>query len=277
MNQQISRNDRHKESRDAQVRRKSAPLDFRIFKGEDLDDERIRSLWNFRRRFVKNKPHVEDSVDFARFQSGLRRSKAVVVGADACGTPHVLLVLVVCDDAERRERILNWEYAFFSPEHRGEARIYVIWWWLIARNVLEVRGWSVWCAAWTYPASYFVLRGNMPGLVSLQSPGLSPNARDALLRFGRDITDGAFDTSTGVRNMPTIPLEAIDDRPNRALMKEAHREYITANPRWAEGYTLAVVAPVSAISLGSIALTVARRSLRTLRKAKTKKNHTRKD
>lgn len=244
------------------ARRKRAPLRYRILEGKDLVESEIRALWVFRRQFVALKPHVPDALDFERFQRFLQRARSVVVANDAAGAVQIMLVLAVRDDAERRERILNWEYAFFAPEYRRDTRMYAIWWWLILRQAIEVRGWSVYCAAWAYPASYLVLRGNLPGLVSLQSAGLSEKDREVLLRFGRAVADGSFDETTGLRNMPTIPQERLDERQSRAIMVQARHEYLAANPRWAEGFTMAVVAPVSIASLGSIAWTVARRSLR---------------
>lgn len=237
------------------------PLRYRRCSGASLAASEIRELWTFRLRFVTLKPHVSDEADFERFRNFLRGADTVIAARDEAGIVHALLVLAVRDDVARRERILQWEYAFFSPEHRRAPHMYAIWWWLILHNVLAVPGWSVWCTAWAYPASFLVLRQNLPGLVHLQTPGLSDSSRDVLLRFGRHVQDGSFNETTGVREMPTIPLEGIAGG-SKGSTARAWDEYVAANPNWADGFTLEVGAPVSLVSLGSIASTIARRSLR---------------
>lgn len=249
-------------------------LDYRILEGNEVDASLTRALWTFRRRFVRLKPHVSESVDFERFSHFVRHAANIVVVFDAAGEVQMTLMLAIRDDAERCERLLNWEYCYVSPEYRGISRMYAIWLWLIVRNIVRVAGWSTWCVAWAYPASYLVMHNSLPGLVSLQSEGISEQAREVILRFGRNIGDASFDEMTGVRNMPTIPLERFDERPGRAAELQGRREYIAANPKWAEGYTLAVVAPVSIASLGSIAWTVARRSLRYVKRFHLSTHHT---
>lgn len=235
-------------------------LRYRMLDATALDEETLRAMWRFRLRFVALKPHVAEEQDFASFTAFFRKAHTVVLARDAAGEIQVMLAMAVRLDAGRRERLLVWEYTFFAPEHRRDPRMYAAWWWLIARRVVPSSGWSTWCVAWTYPASYVALRNSLPGIVSLRGPGISEAARGVLTRFGRDVGGASFDEATGVRDMPTIPREPFQVRPGRGAKARAGQEYVEANPRWAEGKTLAVVAPLSLGSLGSIAWAVAQRA-----------------
>ncbi len=235
-----------------------------------VDTPTLQAMWRFRLRFVALKPHVSEEQDFAAFSAFFRKARTVVLACNAAGEIQVMLVLAVRRDAERRECVLVWEYAFFAPEHRRDPRIYAAWAWLTARNVEPMPGWSTWCAAWTYPSSYVSLVNLVPDFVSLHHPRIGEAARDVLTRFGRDTGGASFDEATGVRDMPTIPREPFEPRAGGTPSARAGREYIEANPRWAEGRALAVVAPLSLRSFGRILRVVALRQFHRLRRLRRK-------
>lgn len=209
--------------------------------------ELLRELWTVRLANIQLRPEVDEAADFAEFVSVFDRTGAgAAVFRDTRGQVRGFYSFFHTPREVDGKRcvIFGGDYLFFDDPYRGhpllvfsEMRTLLI---PMLRHILHPQ----FVTGVVYPNSYVLLSTTISRHVwNLRHVDITERARTLLIEHARSIYAEAFDAATSVVRLPTIPpadVSHLRQHPEHRTIVDAYERY---NPRWREGYGLAVILP----------------------------------
>ena len=224
--------------------RASQRLSHRFYEGEHLPEDVLREAWSLRVEMLTLSRSLDD--DWAIFSGHMRKSDRCLFTFHAAGRMQGFFTIAFLPMAHERRRMLLMysKYFYFRRDYRGHYLTLLAPWRLLP-YAFSRYGWrSLHFVTTAFPQSYVSLARTAGRVFSLRDDDTPNWRRQALRTFGQAMCGDAFDADSGLIGGNNVPdAEAL---PLSEEAKALHARYEALNPRWREGYTMAIMFSVDA-------------------------------
>lgn len=230
--------------------------------GDQLTDEEVRSLWQYRLRIFRLKPDIEPEQDWLWFRDLTRKSNDIWrfqdVGGQLVGFYQSRTLTRTIQG--RAVSVVIADFAFIDRRFRGHPVTQLA----LARTLAPILAASLrrptYALAVPYPTTLTsaTRRGGRP----IYDGEAVPGSLDAAVMDSFRLELTGDETPGSIVSMNTIPETPSEIWQRRHVGDAALKEYEQRNPRWREGYCLFIGGRLDVAFHMQVALSVAQRWMR---------------